>query len=346
MSHSRIRVALIGCGGIAALYRKVYAKSPLSKPVAFIDRDLEAAKEAARDCGVDESAASTDLERALDDQVDAVVVNTPNHLHLEHGVAVIRAGKHLLMQKPLAGTLHDAQQLVDAAAGSDRVNAMYLSFLDQRLYHELRAQILAGEFGRIAHVNARYMHRGGIAWSRAAERGEKTWRSSLVQTGGGCFIQLGVHYAHLISWLTGEEPVRIRGYARNVGSPGIEGEDVASALIRYPSGMVATLDTAWIAQSDELSISGSERSISYVDQRWLLTEDPPTCSQVLPPPMDDLENPYNGHRAFLEAIAGIAPVPVPLERGLEEMRVVDAFYRSARLGDDVDIASHVAAGNR
>jgi predicted dehydrogenase len=345
MQRSRVRVALVGCGGIAALYRGIYATSPLSQPVAFVDRDLETARAAARACGAPESAAGTELDRALADNVDAVVVNTPNHLHLEHGLAVIGADKHLLMQKPLAATLDDAERLASAARTSTRVNAMYLSFLDQPLVHELRGRIAAGDFGTIAHVHARYMHRGGIAWSAAAQRGEGTWRSSVLQTGGGCFIQLGIHYVHLISWLTGEDPLWVRGYMQNASSPGIEGEDVASALFFYPSGMVATIDTAWITEGQELTVNGSADAITYLNERWLFTGSSPMGTQALPPAMDDVENPHNGHRAFLESIVGLREIPVPLERGLHEMRAVDAFYRAARTDREVLIEQGAAASD-
>jgi predicted dehydrogenase len=337
LTKDRIRVALIGCGGVTARYRAVYGRSPLCRPVAFIDRDIEIARAAARDCGADERAATTHLMRALEDDVDAVVVNTPNHFHREHGLAVIESGKHLLMQKPLAATLDDAEVLAAAVEGSDRINGIYHSFLDHPLYHHLRERVADGDLGPVLTAHARYMHRGGIAWSKAAQLGHVTWRSSLQQTGGGCFIQLGVHYMHLISWITGEDATHVRGYAQNLHSPGIEGEDVATAMFRYPSGMVATIETSWITQGSELSISNAANSTTYLNDRWLFAGDASPASMVTPPAMDDETNAHNGHRAFLEAIAGLRPIPVPLERGLTEMRAIDAFYRSARNGTELAI---------
>lgn len=337
MTSSKIRVAFIGCGGIAARYRMVYARSPLSAPTVFMDRNLEVARDAARACGLDESAATTSLVRALDDDVDAVVINTPNHLHLEQGLEAIRAGKHILMQKPLTATLEEAEQLVAAAAGSDRVHAIYHSFLDHPLYHDLRRRVAAGDFGPISHAHGRYMHSGGVAWSQAAQQGRSTWRSSLRQTGGGCFIQLGVHYMQLISWITGREATHVRGYAENLHTPGIEGEDAASALFRYTDGMFASIQTSWTTEGCELSILGAESSATYLNERWLFDGGGP-ATLVTPPAMDDESNPYNGHRVFLEAIAGISEVPVTLAAGLTQMREIDAFYRAASSGTEVEIS--------
>jgi UDP-N-acetyl-2-amino-2-deoxyglucuronate dehydrogenase len=347
MTTRKIRVALIGCGGIAALYRTVYARSPLSIPVAFIDSDPAVAQAAARDCGADPRSATTELARAFDDDVDAVVINTPNHLHLEHGLAALRAGKHMLIQKPLTATLEEAEALAAAAAGSAKVNGIYHSFLDHALYHELRERVTSGEFGPIIYAYGRYMHSGGIAWSRAAQRGDVTWRSSLRQTGGGCFIQLGVHYLQLIGWITGGMATSVRGHVQNLHSPGIEGEDVASALFRYADGMVATIDTSWIAEGCELSILGAAGRSTYVNERWAFDGGAPV--ERLPPAMDDATNPFNGHRAFLESIAGLRAIPVSLEAGLTQMREVDAFYRAARSGEETAIAlglSNVLAGDR
>jgi len=327
----RLRVALVGVGGITRFYRRAYARSPLAELVALIDVDAQAALDAAHDCGVDPSRATTRFERALEDDVDAVVVNTPNHLHREQGTAVLRAGKHLLMQKPLAPTLADAEALAREARGADVVAGLYHSYLDHPLVHELRASVAAGNLGEIVHVYGRLTHRGGIAWSNDAVAGNATWRSSLAQTGGGCFIQLGVHYLQLATWISGGEPVAVRGSAANVMSPGIEGEDLATAIVRYKNGMQATVDTGWIADGEELAVAGTSGTARYLDQRWWIApgEAP---REWRPPAFDDVDNPYNGHRAFLEACAGLKEIPVPLVRGLTEMRLVDAFYRSAQNG--------------
>jgi 1,5-anhydro-D-fructose reductase (1,5-anhydro-D-mannitol-forming) len=336
MNRSKIRVALIGCGGIAALYRMVYARSPLCELRVFVDNNLQTARDAARECGADERNATTTLARALEDDVDAVVINTPNHLHLEQGLAAIGARKHVLIQKPLAATLEDAERLVTAASMSDRVSGIYHSFLDHPLYHDLRRRVAAGDFGPIVHAHGRYMHSGGIAWSKAAQQGRGTWRSSLRQTGGGCFIQLAVHYMQLISWITGRDATHVRGYAQNLHSPGIEGEDVASALFRYGDGMLASIETSWITEGCELSLLGAESGVTYLNERWFSDRGAP-ATLVTPPAMDDESNPYNGHRIFLEAIAGTKEIPVSLAAGLTQMREVDAFYRAARTGIELAI---------
>ncbi len=335
-----VRVALIGCGGFAASYRRAYTASPLARIAALVDANLATARMAARDCGVDESLATTIFSRALEDDVDALVIGSPNHLHVEHGTQALQAGKHVLMQKPLAPSVVEAQALAALADRAGVVAAVYHSYLDRPLVHELRAAIRLGSFGDVSYVHGRVMHPGGLAWSDRALAGQPTWRSSRVYTGGGCFIQLGIHYVHLLSWLLGEEPVAATGMVANLRTPGLEGEDIAVAMLRYPSGALGTIDTAWITSGETLTIAGSQGEVRYEDDRWLrgswkgpaggMLAGIQRDREVLPPALDDVENRYNGHRTFLEAVCGLREIPVNFRQAIDSLRVVEAVYASAR----------------
>src|SRR5947209_17149916 len=100
-----MNVAFVGCGGMAAHYLGVYRDLDWVEALCCIDSDVESARRAAASFGDQRPVASADFELALAPEVDAVIINTPNFWHARHAVAAIEAGKHMLMQKPVAAVL-------------------------------------------------------------------------------------------------------------------------------------------------------------------------------------------------------------------------------------------------
>ncbi len=354
-----MNVAFVGCGGMAAHYLAVYRDAPGVRVVSCIDVDPEAAARAAE---MLQCPAMTDYADALRDEVEVVVINSPNHQHAPQAIAAIEAGKHVLLQKPVAAKLEDAEAIARAAAGSQRTVGLYMSYFDQPLMHDLRDMVSEGRFGNVVQCYARLMHRGGMMWSRQALDGRQTWRGSVEQTGGGCFIQLAVHYVHIFEWVTGARVVRATGFTGRLHCPGLEGEDLASAVLQMDSGAMVTLDTAWCANGEELSIHGTGGRVEYRYNRWLAVssaygpirgrvvnysggvvdafggpEGEEQVTEVRPPAFGDVSNPLNQHRLFLEAAKDGRPAPVSIQSGVRDMRVVAAVYESARTGRAVDV---------
>ena len=373
----KIRAAFVGCGGIAEHYLDVYRDLDFVALAVCIDTDLERAEQAAGKFAKNvqhkpRPRATIDFKEALQADVDVVVINTPNHLHRAQAEAALSAGKHVLLQKPVAARLHDAEAILHAAdrARHQRgiVAGLYLSYFDQPLMHDLKAMIEAGWFGEIAHLYARLMHRGGLAVSRQILRGEENWRGTLAQTGGGCFIQLAVHYVHLFKWMLDARVVRATAVTRNQFSPGLEGEDMACAILEFSNGALATLDMAWNTAGEQLSIHGTRGTCEYLSNRTLLLDSDAGAfkgavidyagesgqtspaapgaaatqqvSEVLAPSLGDASNPFNQHRVFLEAVRapeGSRAPFVSIASGVDDLRVVDAVYQSAKLGRTVEL---------
>jgi predicted dehydrogenase len=206
------------------------------------------------------------------------------------------------------------------------------------------------------------MHKGGMMWSAEALRGKPTWRGSLSETGGGCFIQLAVHYIHIFEWVSGARVRRVTAFARNLHCPGLQGEDLAVALLELESGAMITLDMAWCSHGEELAVFGTSGRFEYRNNRWLAlatTAGPFTGRvvrysgrltqafggpegeeeqvEVVPPSFGDANNPLNQHRVFLEAVRDSRPAPVSIASGVRDMQVVRAVYESARSGRAVEV---------
>ncbi len=352
MAGKTINVAFVGCGGMAAHYLSVYRDLEWVRVACCVDVDAAAAARAAEACG---TVPATDYSAALAPEVDVVVISTPNSQHRPQAVAAIEAGKHVLLQKPVAANLADAEAIAAAAQRSSRTVGLYMSYFDQPLMHDLRDMVAQGRLGDVVHCYARLMHTGGMMWSREAQQGMRTWRGSVAETGGGCFIQLAVHYIHIFQWITGSRVVKATGFTRNLHCPGLEGEDLAVAVLELDSGAMITLDTAWCANGEELAVHGTKGRFQYRNSQWLSVAS--TCGpfrgrvvdysgglvqafggeqgeeqqmEIRPPAFGDIANPLNQHRAFLEAVRDGRPAPVSIASGVEDMRVVFAVYDAAK----------------
>lgn len=212
-----------------------------------------------------------------------------------------------------------------------------------------------GFFGDLVHLYARLMHKGGIVSSREARAGRLSWRTSLEETGGGCFIQLAVHYIHLFEWITGSRTVRATAMTANLKSPGVEGEDLACAVLQLENGAMVTIDTAWCTNGEQLAIHGTLGRVEYRNSSRfsMASSRGPYGGRVVnysgglttsfdgehgveheanitPPWYGDASNPFNQQRVFLEAVRGGNAAFCSIRSGLSDLRIVRAVYESAR----------------
>jgi predicted dehydrogenase len=339
-SSNEIKVALVGCGGVVRNYRKAYAQLPGVRVVVTMDTDEAEARQAAIETNA--SKSSTSFADAISPEVDAVVISTPNFLHREQAVAAFEAGKHVLLQKPMARTVEECDAILAAADKAGRTLGVYMNLLDHPLFRDLRTMVQTGYLGTIGLVSARLAHRGGLAWQPS----EKLWRASRDKTGGGSYVQLGVHYQHLLRWMLDDHVTRVQAFMQNRACPHLEGDDLALVHFELASGAYADVQTSWCVQEEHFSLLGTRGSIHYRDNRRLefigeagpfvgeflhLKGDgkPEEIAPLLPPAWDDTANPFNQHRSFFAALReGRAPEVTGAD-GREDVRIMQACHQSA-----------------
>jgi predicted dehydrogenase len=191
---------------------------------------------------------TTDMAELLaDDELDAVVLATPVPFHADHAVAVLEAGKHCFVEKPLAQSVADAERAVAAADASGRI-----LMVDHLLeYHpgveKLKDIVDSGELGDIHYI---YGNRLNLGKLRADENA--LW-------------SLGAHDVSVLLHLAGEEPVEWSARGECYMQPGVE--DVVFAFLRFPSGLSAHLHLSWLDPHKErrFTVVGSKRMASFDD---------------------------------------------------------------------------------
>ena len=334
----KIKICLVGCGGMAASYRHRYTQIPGAFLGLVIDASEDVAREAAQKLGVEKW--STIFEDALASDIDIVDISTPNFLHEQQAVAALNAGKHVLLQKPIAPTLEEARNIVDAGYRNGKQIGMYMSMLDNPVYHEIKSLIKQGLLGRISSIHCRGAHRGGL--NMPADN----WRNSLKKTGGGSFIQLAVHPVNMVQYLLEDRISKVFAFSKNMMCPNVGGDDVTAVSCEFESGILGTLESAYCAQQDILSIYGSKGFISvFSDKQIQIMLDDIYESELIkyhnPGEVESVmteldmrvlykkENPYDQHIAFVEAIMKGKTAPVPAETGLYDLKIVKAVYKSA-----------------
>jgi myo-inositol 2-dehydrogenase/D-chiro-inositol 1-dehydrogenase len=231
-----VRVALVGAGRIGQVHAAAYRSLARGRLVACTDPNAEAARSTADRYGLEVVGSFEDV--LARDDVDAVLLATPNWLHAQMTVDALAAGKHVFCQKPMALTLADADRVVVAADASDRVLQYGFMLRFTPPLPELRELVVGGAIGDVIAARAAI-----FGWEPSAD-----WFYDK-RTGGGVILDTMIHFADLVRWLVGEvERVHADGGAyvldgaKRHGSP-----DNASVSLRHVGGAVTNLYVSWTA---------------------------------------------------------------------------------------------------
>ena len=320
-----VRLAVIGCGAAARRLHLPGFRAAGADVVCFASRTLASAEAAAAEWG---SGEATDDWRAATrrDDVDGIAVCTPNALHAEMTIAAARAGKHVLVEKPLAPTLAEADRMIAAAAGAGvrLVPAHNARFAPPIV--AAREAVASGRLGEVISFRIAWGNAGPEAWSP-----EAAWFRDPAHSGGGALMDLGVHAVDVAAHLLVDRIVEVSAF---VGPKPIE--DLAQVLVRTERGSLGSVHVSWRAvpgSEHQLTLHGTAATLHFDDAT------PPVVrsaegSEALPMPEPAAE-PYAG---FVRAAADPrAAVPVTAADGRAAVAVVEAAYRSARTGAAVAV---------
>jgi UDP-N-acetyl-2-amino-2-deoxyglucuronate dehydrogenase len=252
---------IIGVGMIADFHARALAEVPGAQLIGVASRQSTNAAEFAHKHGAAFSTTSVDELVARPD-IQAVCITTPSGAHLRPALAAIRAGKHVVIEKPLEITLDRADEILRAAdAAGVKVMPIFQARFGEGA-RTLKAAIDAGRFGRMVLASAY------VKWHRAPAY-YSGWKGTRELDGGGACMNQGIHAIDLLQWLAGM-PVEVFGWTTRRVHHGIEVEDTATAALRFPSGALGTIEAStalWPGWQRRIEICGETGSAMLEDDR-------------------------------------------------------------------------------
>jgi predicted dehydrogenase len=223
--------AIIGCGRIARRHAEQIVR--IGNLVAVCDIDLEAAAEFAADYDARLYTDVTDL-LLKENSVEIISICTPNGLHAEHAIQSLRAGRHVLCEKPFSIQVKDARRMIDMAGSADRK----LFVVKQNRYNPpieaLRKLLKEDRLGNI------YSFQINCFWNRPQQYYSGNWKGTRHMDGGTLFTQFS-HFIDLLYWLLGDVK-DVKAMIRNFDHPEIEIEDTGVVLFEMKGGAIGTLN--------------------------------------------------------------------------------------------------------
>lgn len=242
----RVRVAMIGAGRWGRNHVRVLAREPRCELVAIVEPS-ETSRAAVGD--LLPSARWRPLDDVLGDpEIDAVVIATPASSHVRLAHAALAAGKHVLVEKPLATSVSEARGLAEAARAAGRIGMVGHLMVFHPAVRRIRALLASGTLGEPYYLNATRVNLGQVRSDETA-----LW----------C---LGPHDLSVVDYVLGEVPISVTASGRSVIQPGIE--DVVFVTLRFASGLMAHLQLSWLHPRKErrLTLVCSQKMVDFDDQ--------------------------------------------------------------------------------
>ena len=227
-----MRFGLIGAGAIGKIRADALAKSPVTELVAVSDLDEARARAAAP--GAKFFKDANVLIAAAD--VDAVIISTPPQLHESLAAAAASAGKHALVEKPMAATPEVCERMIRAARDARTLLTVGYNHRYFDAMKLMRDVVASGDIGTLSHVRA-YTGHSGLAEFKAP------WMYDKQVMGGGALMDNGTHIIDLTRYIIGD-PTEVFGVATHkVWNLGVEDEGIA--LLRTADGVTASIEASW-----------------------------------------------------------------------------------------------------
>jgi predicted dehydrogenase len=279
-------------------------------------------------------------------EVDVVCITTPAGAHLEPALAAIRAGKHLVLEKPIEISTERGDQILRAGdAAGIKIAAIFQGRFGQGA-RTVKAALDAGRFGRIVLASA------DIKWHRTSQY-YTGYRGTLDLDGGGVLLNQAIHGIDLLLWFAGM-PTEVSCFAARRVYAGIQGEDTASATLKFASGALGGIQAStalWPGWQRRIEICGEHGSVSLEDDhiaRWDFRESRPEDAGIRAaedrgalgtgasaPNAISVEGHRRQIQDLVDAIRANRPVAIDGWEARKAVAVIRALYASAALSGAV-----------
>ena len=341
-----IGVGVVGVGLVGPVHARCVEELPDADLRLICDVDQDRAKTAAAEFDCEWTA---DLDQLLSrPDIQVVSLTTPPFTHLELGSAVARAGKHLLVEKPIDITMEHARQLTRVC----RENGVKLGVIFQsrwkRSYAMLKRSVAEGRLGRL------FLGDAYIKWFRPQSYYDScAWRGTWDREGGGALVNQSIHTIDSLQWIMG--PVAsLFAYFTTTPLHQIEVDDLGVATLRFRNGALGVVEGSTALQPglpERLEVHGEKGTVVIeggavkqwnvedMDEDWVKAEaEEPHGTGA----SDPMAFPITWHKAqiqdMLEAVREDREPAVNGEEGMRALEIVEAIYQSGRTGQPVEFS--------
>ena len=348
-ANDKVRVGIIGCGGIANGKHLIGLKTvPEVDMVAFCDIIKERAEAACKKYGTPDAKVYTDYKELLcDKSIDVVHVCTPNRSHSFITVDALEAGKHVMCEKPMAINSEEAKKMLDAAKRTGK--KLTIGYQNRQRNDALYLKDAAdhGEFGDIYYAKTSYLRRRGTPTG---------WFTDKRVAGGGPILDIAVHRIDAAWYMMGNpKPVRVsaavsnrlgafrtKGIERWQGTPCPDNqndtEDFGAGAIHFENGAILLFEASWAINGPDFQYTqlyGTKGGVTldpltvYGERNGYLSDD-----KLNPGPGKSFELEI-AH--FVDCVLTGAPTRTPVDQACDLQRMLQGIYDSARLGREVTL---------
>jgi len=350
----KVKVGIIGIGTIGTVHADAFSANSNDAEIAiFCDINSERLKVMGEKYKV--GKLCSDYKDVLKSNIDAVVVSVGNVLHKVIACAALKAGKNVLLEKPMAMNSKEAAEIVDAAGKSRKILQIGMVQRQRGDIQLARKYVEDGILGDIYHMRTVLIRRRGIP-------GLGGWFTAKSASGGGPLIDVGVHWFDAAMFISGHwNPTAVSAMSYSkfgnpmenykyvsmwAGPPKYDGvcdtEDYATGFVRYGKKATMSFEIAWAANADDesfvevLGTKGGIRVFSSKNPK-LLTEYNGNLANI------ELLIPESGNsfqiqaKKFIDACRGERSSEVPGMQGLINMKLIDAIYESGVKGKEIVI---------
>ncbi|MBM7581178.1 putative dehydrogenase [Caldicoprobacter guelmensis] len=336
----RLGAAIIGCGSIHGVHADAIVSSELSRLVSVVDIDEKRARASASKYNCRWYVDYRDV--LSDDQVDVVHICTPHYLHASMAIEAVRSGKHVLVEKPVAISVSQAQEMAEESKKHGR----YIGVCFQNRFNpesqKAKEVIDSGTIGQVKGV------KGIVTWFRTREYyTESGWRGRFATEGGGVLINQAIHTLDLMQWLGGGVKAVKGNVATNLLGDVIEVEDTADALLFFKNGArgIFYATNCYVANSPvEIEIVCEKATLRIYDGTLVMEQGGSYQRLVSKGSGETAYKSYWGrsHAILIEEfykaiLSGNPRHIISVEEGMESLKIIDGIYKSSSTGNVINI---------
>ena len=341
-AQQRTGYALVGLGHLSINeILPAFGASKYSRVTALVSGDRSKAEKLAAQYGV-KSTSIYDYKNyeqlAQNPDVQAIYIVLPNSMHREYTERGAKIGKHILCEKPMATSVRDCEHMI-AACKQANVKLM-IAYRQQYepMNREIVKMVKAGKFGALKSF---------VASNSQAQGDPDQWRQKLALAGGGCLPDVGVYCLNAARFLSGEEPVEVSAFTyQPKDDPRFrEVEESCTFMLRFPSGLIATCNSGYGAHRTQfMRLEGDRQwaemnpSFAYHGLKLRVNRVEGERAVLVEPTIQEKDQFALEMDHFALCVQQNLQPHTPGEEGLQDQRVTDALYESARTGKAVRIA--------